>query len=119
MPLNNSKQPKNMHLTSFQPRLARRLRLLEQCCFCVCVHLCVFTDNLLISAAITVMLCHNNISRSRGLEVNIDPFPESMLNILSISVCRSTEYLQIRQIRNEMHFHFTLLFQFPLLSKPW
>lgn len=49
--------------------------------------------DLLISVAITVMLCHSNVSRSRSFDVKIEPFPESMLNILSISVCRSTEYL--------------------------
>lgn len=55
----------------------------------------VFMQNLLISEATTVMLCHNNVSRSSSLEVNIEPFPVSMLNILSMSVCRSTEYLKI------------------------
>lgn len=54
--------------------------------------------DLLISVAITVMLCHSNVSRSRSFDVKIEPFPESMLNILSISVCRSTEYLK-RQSR--------------------
>lgn len=57
----------------------------------------VFRFDLLISAAITVMLCHSSVSRSRGFEVNIEPFPELMLNTLSISVCRSTEYLQIQR----------------------
>lgn len=57
----------------------------------------IFGFNLLISAAITVMLCHRSVSRSRGFEVNIEPFPELMLNTLSISVWRSTEYLQIQR----------------------
>lgn len=52
--------------------------------------------NLLISVAITVMLCHSSVSRSRSFDVKIEPFPESMLNILSISVCLSTEYLKIQ-----------------------
>lgn len=51
---------------------------------------------LLISVAITVMLCHSNVSRSRSFDVKIEPFPESMLKILSISVCRSTEYLKMQ-----------------------
>ena len=50
----------------------------------------------LISVAITVMLCHSSVSRSRSFDVKIEPFPESMLNILSISVCRSTEYLKMQ-----------------------
>lgn len=50
--------------------------------------------DLLISVAITVMLCHSRVSRSRSFDVKIEPFPESMLNILSISVCLSTEYLK-------------------------
>lgn len=52
--------------------------------------------DLLISVAITVMLCHSSVSRSRSFDVKMDPFPESMLNILSISVCRSTEYLKMQ-----------------------
>lgn len=57
----------------------------------------VFRFDLLISAAITVMLCHSSVSRSRGFEVNIEPFPELILNTLSISVCRSTENLEIQR----------------------
>lgn len=68
----------------------------------------VFRFDLLISAAITVMLCHSNVSRSRVFEVNIEPFPELMLNILSISVCRSTEYLQMQ--REELEYCFPFIF---------
>lgn len=50
--------------------------------------------HLLISVAITVILCHSTDSRSRSFDVKMEPFPESMLNILSMSVCRSTEYLK-------------------------
>lgn len=56
----------------------------------------LFKIDLLISVAITVILCHKFNSRSRDLDIKIDPFPESMLNILSMSVCRSTEYLKIK-----------------------
>lgn len=59
----------------------------------------VFRIYLLISVAITVILCHKDDSRSRGLDVKIDPFSESMLNILSMSVCLSTEYLKIKNPR--------------------
>lgn len=52
--------------------------------------------DLLISVAITVMLCHSNVSRSRSFDVKTEPFPEWMLNILSRSVCRSTEYLEMQ-----------------------
>lgn len=70
----------------------------------------VFRFDLLISAAIIVMLCHSTVSRSRGFEVNIEPFPELMLNTLSISVCRSTEYLKIQRKCLEKSFHFNLCF---------
>lgn len=71
----------------------------------------VFRFDLLISAAITVMLCHSSVSRSRGFEVNIEPFPELMLNTLSISVCRSTEYLQIQRqgLGESFPFNFSVL----------
>lgn len=57
---------------------------------------CGVKFDLLISVAITVILCHSSVSRSRSFDVKIEPFPESMLNILSISVCRSTEYLKMQ-----------------------
>lgn len=63
-----------------------------------------FIFNLLISVAITVMLCQGVSSRSSGLERNKDPFPEQMLNILSRSVCRSTEYLS-RYSKSEHYYH--------------
>lgn len=49
---------------------------------------------LLTSVAVTVMLCHMSVSRSRGLASVIFPSSTLMLNCLSRSVCRSMKYLQ-------------------------
>lgn len=66
-------------------------------------------QDLLISVAITVMLCHSNVSRSRSFDVKMEPFPESMLNILSMSVCRSTEYLEVQSRILKGFFVFAVL----------
>lgn len=57
-------------------------------------------SNLLISVAVTVMLCQGDDSRSRGFKVKIEPFSALILKIRSISVCRSTEYLAKKRLVN-------------------
>lgn len=52
-------------------------------CFC----------DILISAAVMVILCQGDVSRSRVFKVKREPFSEWILKIRSISVCRSIEYL--------------------------
>lgn len=52
--------------------------------------------DLLNSVAITEMLCQAASSRSRGLVMNMDPFPECTLKSRSRSVRRSMEYLYDR-----------------------
>lgn len=52
----------------------------------------------LTSVAVTVMLCHMSVSRSRGLANVIFPSSTLMLNCLSRSVCRSMKYLQRQRI---------------------
>lgn len=64
----------------------------------MCPDRCV--SNLLISVAVMVMLCQEDDSRSRGFKVKMDPFSAWILKILSMSVCRSIEYLAEERLIN-------------------
>lgn len=80
--------------------MSKRAYFLSFICYYGEIGLEGYTFNLLISVAVIVMLCQGDDSLSRGFRVKIEPFSEWILKTRSISVCRSTEYLNKNRLVN-------------------